>query len=93
MITKIWYSIQNGGDGSAYPVWMESEALCKIDQEFMDEGWGEPCFGWLSIEHDTPIKVLDDIETVDTAIKEIEDQINKAYMQEYRKKGGISRVV
>jgi len=41
----VWYSIQNGGDGSAYPDWFLSEDAAKKDQEEMDEGWGEPCYG------------------------------------------------
>ena len=38
---KLWYSVQNGGDGSAYPNFMESEALTVFDQDNADEGWGE----------------------------------------------------
>jgi len=41
----VWYSIQNGGDGSAYPDWFLTEADARKDQEEMDEGWGEPCYG------------------------------------------------
>ncbi len=42
---KIWFSIQNGGDGSAYPDWFLTEEEAENDQENMDEGWGEPCTG------------------------------------------------
>ena len=41
----IWYSIQNGGDGSAYPTWFLTEEEAEIDQEHMDMGWGESCTG------------------------------------------------
>lgn len=41
----IWYSVQNGGDGSAYPKWFLTERVVNQDQEDMDEGWGEPCCG------------------------------------------------
>lgn len=41
----VWYSIQNGGDGSAYPDWFLTESESERDQEDMDEGWGEPCTG------------------------------------------------
>ena len=42
----IWYSIQNGGDGSAYPRWFASQSDADLDQEQMEEeGWGEPCIG------------------------------------------------
>lgn len=42
---KIWYSIQNGGDGSAFPYWFLTEEEAEKDQENMDEGWGESCIG------------------------------------------------
>ena len=42
---KIWYSIQNGGDGSAYPHWFLDEEAEDKDQQEMDEGWGELCIG------------------------------------------------
>ncbi len=41
----IWFSIQNGGDGSAYPQWFLTEKTVEQDQENMDDGWGEPCCG------------------------------------------------
>lgn len=54
----VFYSVQNGGDGSAYPKFMESEALCRFDQEHMSEGWGECCIGSLSFESDSPIRIV-----------------------------------
>lgn len=41
----VWFSIQNGGDGSAYPKWFLTEEDSEIDQDGMEEGWGEPCNG------------------------------------------------
>lgn len=41
----VWYSIQNGGDGSAFPSWFLTEKQAEKDQDDMDEGWGEPCTG------------------------------------------------
>jgi hypothetical protein len=76
--TKIWYSVQNCGDGSAYPQFMESEELCKLDQDFMDEGWGEPCIGSIEIEHDGPIKILEKITTLDEVIKECEEVLEQS---------------
>lgn len=52
----IYYSVRNGGDGSAYPTFMSSQALAEWDQEHMDEGWGESCDGSLEIKGDN-IKV------------------------------------
>ncbi len=50
MITKFYYSVQNGGDGSAYPKFMESSELAEWDQDHMSEGWGESCTGYLEVE-------------------------------------------
>ncbi len=41
----VWYSIANGGDGSAYPDWFLTESEARTDQDNMVEGWGEPCIG------------------------------------------------
>ncbi len=41
----VWYSITNGGDGSAFPTWFLTEQEVEYDQDNMDEGWGEPCYG------------------------------------------------
>ena len=42
--TRVYYSIGNGGDGSAYLRWFLTEELAEKDQENMEEGWGEPCY-------------------------------------------------
>jgi hypothetical protein len=42
---KVWWSIQNGGDGSASPAWFLTEEHADKDQGEMDEGWGESCIG------------------------------------------------
>lgn len=72
MITKIWYSVENCGDGSAYPQWMESEELAELDQDYMDEGWGESCTGCIVIEHEGSITIKNKITTVDDMIDEIQ---------------------
>jgi len=41
----IWFSIANGGDGSAYPRWFLTEEAAEDDQASDDEGWGESCTG------------------------------------------------
>ncbi len=73
MITKVWYSVQNGGDGSAYPRFMESEAMTRLDQDHMDEGWGECCNGYIEIEHDEPIQVKK-VMTLDEMIANEKDR-------------------
>ncbi len=40
----VWYSISNGGDGSASLHWFLTRQEVEDDQEDM-EGWGEPCMG------------------------------------------------
>lgn len=41
----VYFSIVNGGDGSAYPTWFLTGIEADEHQENMDEGWGEPCIG------------------------------------------------
>ncbi len=84
MKTEIWYSVQNCGDGSAYPKIMESKELCKLDQEFMDEGWGEPCIGSITIESNGPITVKNDVATIDTVRKELIEELE--YSKGYERK-------
>ena len=69
MITKVWYSVENGGDGSAYPKFVDSEELAELLQEQQYEGWGESCTGCLEIESKGPIKVKN-MKTIDDAIRD-----------------------
>ena len=64
---KIWYSIQNGGDGSAYLSYFPTEAEAQDDQDNMDEGWGETCMGSVDTYEgsDTHNEMLRDIEDRD----------------------------
>jgi hypothetical protein len=45
----VYYSVSNGGDGSAYPQWYLSQEVVEWIQEcyepMYDMGWGEPCWG------------------------------------------------
>lgn len=52
---KIWYSIRNGGDGSAMPKWFLTSEEAEQDQEDMYEGWGEPCTGMVETYIDSNI--------------------------------------
>jgi hypothetical protein len=85
MKTNVWYSVRNGGDGSAYPQFMESRELCEIDQRFMDEGWGEDCSGCVVIESDSPIKVLR-VETAESIIAELEGELKEDYYSDDERK-------
>lgn len=54
---KLYYSVQNAGDGSAYPRFMESAELTEWDQDKdRSNMWGEPCTGEIVLEGDN-IKV------------------------------------
>lgn len=48
----IYYSVHDGGDGSAYPHFFDNEKLSEWDQDHMTDGWGEPCTGTLKITGD-----------------------------------------
>jgi len=72
---KLYYSIQNGGDGSAYPQLMESKELCELDQDLMDEGWGETCAGSFTVESESPITIKNEVVTAEMYIKKIEEQL------------------
>ncbi len=48
----IYYSMQNCGDGSAYPVLFDTEELAKWHQDHLREGWGESCVGNIVVEGD-----------------------------------------
>jgi hypothetical protein len=86
MKTKLFYSVQNCGDGSAYPRLFECEELCKIDQKYMGEdGWGEECIGYFTIEHEGPIKILDHVRTIDEIIKETKDDLEEDWRSNYSK--------
>ncbi len=53
MKKTLYYSVQNGGDGSAYPKWFTTEALADWHQEHEEEGWGETCTGYITVESDS----------------------------------------
>ena len=84
---EIWYSVRNGGDGSAYPVFMECEKQTEIDQRYLDEGWGETCNGRIVLESETEIAVVGDLVTVEQQIAELEEELNQDYLQEYKRQG------
>lgn len=62
MKLTLHYSVQNGGDGSAYPKFVESEELAQWDQDHMDEGWGESCIGSITVGGDN-LTCTDRVET------------------------------
>ena len=85
------YSVQNGGDGSAYPRFMSSKELAEWDQDHMNEGWGEPCVGSITLESESPIRVKEEIETPETfLVKMLEDEEDpnlEEFIQKFFPKG------
>ncbi len=57
MKTTIYYSVQNCGDGSAYPKFFYDKICADVHQEAQIEGWGEDCTGVLEIEHNSPTSI------------------------------------
>lgn len=70
----IWYSVSNGGDGSAYPNWFETERLTEMDQELMHEGWGETCNGSLTVEGDN-LKMVTPFTTREQFLQELKERL------------------
>lgn len=83
---KIWYSTQNGGDGSAYPRLVECKELGTLMQENDDEGWAEDCSGSIEIECEGPFKIIDSVWTVDNEIKEQEENLEYSSYKEVLQK-------
>ena len=70
---RIYYSVSNGGDGSAYPTFFENKMLSDMHQSFEDE-WGESCTGHLDIKGDNIVVI--DITTMETYLKELEQELS-----------------
>lgn len=82
---KLYYSVQSGGDGSAYPRFSLSEELVEIDQEieseFIREGWGESCTGFIELESESNIKIIapeiENVITKESLIKGLQYYLNE----------------
>ena len=72
---EIYYSIQNGGDGSTYLWWFESMALADLDQQYMDEGWAETCVGSVVVQGEGEFEFLNEVRTVDDVIRETKEDL------------------
>ena len=72
----LWYSVQNGGDGSAYPSFFETKELAEWDQDNQDEGFGECCIGDIVIESESPITCKEDVTTVEEYLAELQDHVD-----------------
>ena len=68
---KIWYSVVNCGDGSAFPQLMESQELAEWHQAHMTERWGEDCSGYIEVQSVSPITLSDKVTTIDDIIDDM----------------------
>ena len=73
MITRLWYSIQD--DNTPLP--METEELCKLDQEYTVQKNGHGCFIICGID-------VMEMETVDGEIMKAKKQLTEIYMDKIR---------
>lgn len=72
MKTRFFFSIQNNGDGSASLLFFESAELARLDQDYMEEGWGESCDSFVDVIHPDGTEVtLDGIITAQQIIEEL----------------------
>lgn len=88
---KLYYSVQNCGDGSAYPWFFTTKELAEWDQEHMDDGWGEMCVAMIEVINGTSCSDL--MDAVQYWLKCIEDEdfepwdLRKEYLGEFFPKG------
>lgn len=81
----LYYSVSNGGDGSAYPQFSLNEELVDIHQEMQNElrgeGWGEPCTGSIELESESPITVSQSQLSITKAslLETVEDYMDGGY--------------
>lgn len=80
----LYYSVSNGGDGSAYPKFSLSKELADIHQDMeseLGEGWGESCVGVITLESESPITVrADDLEyfiTKENLLQNLEEYLDE----------------
>jgi hypothetical protein len=85
MKTKIYYSVANGGDGSAYPRFFYDEKCAQIHQDLMEEGWGESCIGSLTITHSGTKIELDNCVTKSKYIEKLKEELSEDWRSEDRK--------
>lgn len=90
MKTTIYYSVQNCGDGSAYPAFFDRKELADLDQEYQYEGWGEDCVGYLEIESDSPV-TISDVQSKEEVLAELYSELydEDGKMHSWEEEGGL----
>lgn len=83
----IHYSVQNCGDGSAYPQFSLDKRIVDIHQE-LEEEWGEPCTGSISLESDTEIRLSGKtyLLTKESLLEDLEDRLTYTKDEDKREK-------
>ena len=82
----LYYSVSNGGDGSAYPKFSLSEKAVEIHQDIENqfrEGWGEDCTGQIELVSDSDISVSENYNkhliTKESLIKSLDYYLQGGY--------------
>lgn len=81
----LYYSVSDGGDGSAYPKFSLSKELVDIHQdmegELIGQGWGEPCVGEITLKSESPIFVEENqlkyFITKESLLETLEDYLDE----------------
>lgn len=55
MKKNLYYAISDNGDGSVSAIWFETQELAEWYENNEDEGWGEPCASYITVESDSEI--------------------------------------
>jgi len=67
-VKKLYYYVQNGGDGSAIVRFCESRELAELLDRNQSEGWGESSVG--EVPSQAQETVADKIQEIESAIKD-----------------------
>jgi len=78
--TSVYYSVANGGDGSAYPKFFLDERLARFHEDNEDEGFCEST-GSLEIEHTGDIS-FPGVMTIDDLASDLPWHAGKFYVEE-----------
>lgn len=76
---KIWYMIQNGGDGSAYVQYYDSKELAEWSEEQDDEGFAESTVDCITFMSDGNVHINENIQHVDDLILDWEDESKESW--------------
>lgn len=84
MISEVYYSVFDCGDGSVYPIFFEDKLCAELQQELQNVSgkyFGETCVGSLKVESKSPIQFLDIVsrEEFVEELQEIIDDENNYY--------------